>query len=106
MSGIDGVVASNTTRSREGLVTAPETVEQIGNGGLSGAPLFERSLEMVRYIREKTGGCLPIIGVGGIMTPAQAREMLDAGASLIEVYTGFIYEGPRFVRRILKHLYA
>ncbi len=106
MSGIDGVVASNTTRSREGLVTAPETVEQIGKGGLSGAPLFERSLEMVRYIREKTGGCLPIIGVGGIMTPAQAREMLDAGASLIEVYTGFIYEGPRFVRRILKHLYA
>ena len=104
LSGIDGIVATNTTRSREGLQTPQERIEEIGRGGLSGAPLFEKSLATVRYIHEKTQGRLPIIGVGGIMTPEQARQMLEAGASLIEVYTGFIYEGPAFVKRILKHL--
>lgn len=104
LSGIDGIVASNTTRSREGLRTSPSRIKHIGPGGLSGAPLFERSLDLVRYIHDKTDGRLPIIGVGGISTPEQARAMLEAGASLIEVYTGFIYEGPSLVRRILKHL--
>ena len=105
MSGIDGIVACNTTRAREGLRSDPRVIEKIGKGGLSGAPLFRKSLEMVRYIHETTGGGLPIIGSGGITTPQRAKEMLDAGASLIEVYTGFIYEGPRFVHNILKYLY-
>ncbi|MDD2491120.1 MAG: quinone-dependent dihydroorotate dehydrogenase [Bacteroidales bacterium] len=104
VSGLDGIVATNTTISRENLKTHKDKVESIGDGGLSGAPLFKRSLEMVRYISEKTGGQLPIIGVGGIMTPAQAKEMLDAGASLVQIYTGFIYNGPCFVRKILKYL--
>ncbi|NLX41228.1 MAG: quinone-dependent dihydroorotate dehydrogenase [Bacteroidales bacterium] len=103
-TGIDGIVATNTTRSREGLATQYDDVKNIGDGGLSGAPLFEKSLKMVRYIHDKTGGSIPIIGVGGIMTPEQAREMLDAGASLIEVYTGFIYNGPGYIKKILKHL--
>ncbi len=103
-SGIDGIVAGNTTRSREGLKTSASKVESIGNGGLSGAPLFEKSLAMVKHINEYTKGRLPVIGVGGIMTPEQAAQMLDAGASLIEIYTGFIYEGPSFVKRINKFL--
>ncbi|MCK9625413.1 MAG: quinone-dependent dihydroorotate dehydrogenase [Bacteroidales bacterium] len=104
ISGLDGIVATNTTRSRDGLITDKKYLEDIGEGGLSGAPLFEKSLEFVKYIHTKTEGNVPIIGVGGIMTPKQAKEMLDAGASLIEIYTGFIYNGPGFVRNILKYL--
>ena len=104
LSGIDGIVAGNTTHSREGLSTDAKKVARIGNGGLSGAPLFERSLALVKYIHEKTDGRLPIIGVGGIMTGKEARQMLDAGASLIEICTGFIYEGPSAVKRILKEI--
>lgn len=103
-SGVDGVVVGNTTRSRKGLSSDEKTIASIGKGGLSGAPLFERSTAMVRYIHNKTAGKLPIIGVGGIMSPRQAKEMLEAGASLIEVYTGFIYEGPSFVKKILQEL--
>lgn len=99
---IDGIVATNTTTSREGLITKPEVVAQIGAGGLSGAPLTTRSLEMVRYIHAKTEGKLPIIGVGGIMTIKQAQEMLKAGASLIQIYSGYIYQGPMFVKNICK----
>lgn len=102
--GIDGVIACNTTTSREGLTTSDELVKSIGNGGLSGAPLKEKSLATIRFIHEKTNGNLPIIGVGGIMTPQDAQDMLDAGASLVQIYTGFIYEGPFFVRKILSHL--
>ena len=104
LSGIDGIVAGNTTTSREGLRTNAKKLEKIGNGGLSGAPLYKKSLALVKYIHEFTGGRLPIVGVGGIMSPAQAREMLESGASLIQVYTGFIYEGPSLVKRILKHI--
>lgn len=104
MSGIDGIVATNTTRSRDGLTVSQDRIESIGAGGMSGAPLFAKSIDMVRYIHRKTEGHLPIIGVGGIMTPEQAGQMLDAGASLIEVYSGFIYEGPAIVKRILKYL--
>jgi dihydroorotate dehydrogenase len=100
--GIDGIVASNTTICREGLKTTAAKIEEIGNGGLSGAPLTPRSLEVVRYIAEKTGGKTPIIGVGGIMTAEDALNMLDAGATLIQVYTGFIYNGPGFIRKINK----
>lgn len=103
-SGIDGIVATNTTNSRDGLLTDAEKVNACGNGGLSGSPLFDKSLEMVRYVHEKSCGLLPIIGVGGIMTPRQAKMMLDAGASLIQIYTGFIYNGPAFVRKILLYL--
>ena len=96
---------TNTTNSREGIKNTPaEDLEEIGKGGLSGAPLFETSLEFVRYIREKSMGLLPIIAVGGIITPEQAQQMLDAGASLIEVYTGFIYNGPAFAKNIIKYL--
>ncbi len=100
--GLDGIVATNTSTSREGLKSDPDTIKAIGAGGLSGAPLKERSLHIVRRIREKTGGCYPIIGVGGIMTAQDALDMLDAGATLIQVYTGFIYQGPLFMRRICK----
>lgn len=103
-SGLDGIVACNTTKSREGLIADEQTLKDIGEGGLSGAPLFQRSLDFVKYIHEKTNGIIPIIGVGGIMTPDQAVEMLNAGASLIEVYTGFIYNGPMFIKKTLKKL--
>lgn len=104
ISGIDGVVATNTTTKREDLKTSSEKVESIGDGGLSGTPLFSRSKEMVKYISYKTKGMLPIIAVGGIMTPKQAKEMLNSGASLVQIYTGFIYNGPGFVKKILKYL--
>ena len=104
-SGIDGIVAGNTTRSREGLTTiSQEKIDEIGNGGMSGAPVYKKNLELVRYIHEKSNGMLPIIGVGGIMSPEDAQAMLDAGASLVELYSGFIYEGPALIKNILKHI--
>jgi dihydroorotate dehydrogenase len=104
LTGIDGIVATNPTTSRDGLVTPAPTVAAIGNGGLSGKPLAHRSREIVHYIYEKTGGKLPIIAVGGIMNADDARAMLDAGASLIQLYTGYIYEGPNLIRQICKQL--
>ena len=104
VSGLDGVIATNTTRSRENLISDKESVEAIGDGGLSGAPLFEKSLSFVKYIHKRTNGTLPIIAVGGIMSPENAKAMLDAGASLIQVYSGFIYNGPAFVKNINKYL--
>lgn len=103
-SPLDGIVATNTTTSREGLKSDPKLVAAIGNGGLSGAPLTERSIEMVRYIHTKTEGRYPIIGVGGVMTPQDAVRMFEAGASLVQVYSGFIYSGPCFVKKICKAL--
>ena len=103
-SGIDGIVAGNTTRSREGLTISQESIDKIGNGGMSGAPVHKKNVELVRYIYQKTEGKLPIIGVGGIMSENDAKEMMEAGASLIEIYTGFIYEGPALVKRIIRHL--
>ena len=82
----------------------PGLVEEIGKGGLSGAAIRERSTEIIRYIHTKTEGKLPIIGVGGIMSPEEAIEKLNAGASLVQIYTGFIYEGPGLVRRINKRI--
>jgi dihydroorotate dehydrogenase len=102
--GVDGIVAVNTTVTREGLHTPAARVEAIGKGGLSGAPLTATAIERVRYIHAKTQGQVPIIGVGGIMTPDDAVHMLAAGASLVQVYTGFIYNGPAFVKKILKRL--
>jgi dihydroorotate dehydrogenase len=103
-SGIDGIVAGNTTRSRDGLTISQDKIEKIGNGGMSGAPVHKKNLELVRYIHGKTEGKLPIIGVGGIMSEEQAKAMIDAGASLVEIYSGFIYEGPALVKRIIKYL--
>lgn len=99
---IDGLVVANTTVSRANLVSSKQTVENIGNGGLSGLPIRDRSTEMIRYISKKNGEKLPIIGVGGIMSPEDAIEKLNAGATLIQIYTGFIYEGPALVKRINK----
>lgn len=97
---LDGIVATNTTIRREGLSTPAHEIEAIGKGGLSGAPLTARSLEVVRYIHEKTKGTIPVIAVGGIMNVQDALNMLDAGATLIQLYTGFIYGGPGLARRI------
>ena len=96
----DGVIATNTTISRADLKTDTTEVQRIGNGGLSGAPLADRSTEVIRYLRTKLGEAYPIIGVGGIMTPNDALNKLKAGANLIQLYTGFIYEGPGLVKRI------
>lgn len=101
---IDGVIVTNTTTSREGLQTPPDKVKAIANGGLSGKPIRDRATEMIRYIHYKTDGKLPIIGVGGIFTAEDALEKLNAGAQLVQVYTGFIYEGPGMARRINKQL--
>jgi dihydroorotate dehydrogenase len=101
---IDGIVATNTTIRREGLSIGVDEVGKIGRGGLSGSPLTRRSTEIIRYIHQKTAGKLPIIGVGGIMSVEDALEKLDAGASIIQIYTGYIYEGPGFVKRINKAL--
>ena len=103
-SGIDGLVAGNTTRSRDGLTIDPKKIEEIGNGGMSGAPVHKKNLELVRYIHTKSEGRLPIIGVGGIMSGEEAQAMMNAGASLVEIYSGFIYEGPGLVKQILTHL--
>jgi dihydroorotate dehydrogenase len=100
--GIDGIVATNTTIKREGLTTDKKRIEKIGNGGLSGRPLKDKSTQIIRYINEKTKGKMPVIGVGGIMTPEDAVEKIKAGASLVQLYTGFIYEGPFLVKRINK----
>ena len=103
-AGVDGIIATNTTISRDGLQTPHSTLEEIGNGGLSGDPVRERSTKVIRYISSKTNGKLPVIGVGGIRTAADAIEKFEAGASLVQVYTGFIYEGPLMIRRINKEL--
>jgi dihydroorotate dehydrogenase len=103
-TGIDGIIATNTTTTRNGLQTPPEEVEAIGRGGLSGAPVREMSTRTIRYLHNKSEGKIPIIGVGGIMSPEDAIEKLEAGASLVQVYTGFIYEGPAIVKRINKKI--
>jgi len=100
--GLDGIVATNTSITRQNLTTDTARVDSIGDGGLSGNPLKDRSTEIIRYIYRKTGGELPIIGAGGIMDPEDALEKIAAGAALVQVYTGFIYEGPCLVKRINK----
>lgn len=97
---IDGIVATNTSRSRNKLKTNKQKLSEIGDGGLSGKPLRERSTATIRYIHQKTQGKLPIIGVGGIFTPEDALEKIEAGASLVQLYSGWIYEGPGLVKKI------
>lgn len=98
--GISGIIATNTTISREGLSTKSEKVREIGAGGLSGKPLRARSTEVISQISKYSGGKLPIIGVGGIFTAEDAFEKIAAGASLVQAYTGFVYGGPSFAREI------
>lgn len=102
--GLAGVIATNTTISRAHLNTPTNDLETIGMGGLSGAPLRERSTAVIRVLREKLGPGLVIIGVGGIDSAAAALEKLQAGADLVQVYSGLVYEGPGLVRRILRKL--
>lgn len=101
-TGIAGVIATNTTVDRSGLKTPATRVEEIGAGGVSGRPVTQRSTEVIRYLAAKSGGSFPIIGVGGIHSAEEALEKLAAGASLVQIYTGFIYEGPGLVKKINK----
>jgi len=103
---IDGIIATNTSIQRDNLKTTQEELEKIGNGGLSGRPLKDRSTEVIRYLADKSNKAFPIIGVGGIQSEKDAMEKIEAGADLVQVYTGFIYEGPRLVKRINKAILA
>ncbi|TFV93533.1 quinone-dependent dihydroorotate dehydrogenase [Algoriphagus kandeliae] len=103
-TGIAGVIATNTTIDRSQLQTNKNKVEAIGAGGVSGKVLKSRSTDVIRYLHQKSQGSFPIIGVGGIFSPEDAIEKLEAGASLIQVYSGMIYEGPSLIKRIKKGL--
>src|SRR6185295_18353089 len=101
---IQGIIATNTTITRENLVTDKEAIKKAGAGGLSGLPIKDRSSEVIRYISKKINKEFVIIGVGGIHSDADAIEKLNAGADLVQIYTGFIYEGPSLVKKINKTL--
>ncbi|MBL7727040.1 MAG: quinone-dependent dihydroorotate dehydrogenase [Dinghuibacter sp.] len=101
---LNGLVVANTTISREGLLTPAATIEAIGAGGLSGLPVQERATALIRQLHQATGAQIPIIGSGGIFTGAHAKDKLDAGATLVQVWTGFIYEGPGIVQKIAREL--
>ena len=101
---MDGIVATNTTISREKLTISDKEIEKIGAGGLSGQPVFETSNAMLAALSIELGGQIPIIGVGGIFNGIDATEKLVRGANLIQIYTGFVYEGPWIVKNILKDI--
>jgi dihydroorotate dehydrogenase len=101
---IDGVIATNTTIERTGLKTPKEIIDEIGSGGLSGKPLLKRSTEVIQYLKQKSQNAFPVIGVGGITKPEDALEKINAGADLVQIYTGFIYEGPGLIKKINKLL--
>jgi dihydroorotate dehydrogenase len=103
-TSLDGVIASNTSIDRTGLKASNERLAEIGNGGLSGQPIKEKSTRVIKYLSEKSNKSFPIIGVGGIHSAADALEKLEAGADLVQVYTGFIYEGPKLIKDINKLL--
>ncbi len=100
--GLDGIIATNTTISREGLSSTREQVAAAGGGGLSGRPLTERSLEVIGLLRSRVGDALTLVGVGGVTTVEDARARLEAGADLLQGYTAFVYEGPGWPRRIIE----
>ncbi len=99
---IAGVIASNTSTSRSNLKASNDLLNRIGNGGLSGQPIKEQSTKVIKYLSDKSNRAFPIIGVGGIHSAQDALEKLEAGADLIQIYTGFIYEGPGLIKRINK----
>lgn len=99
---LDGVIASNTSMDRTGLKASETVLNTIGNGGLSGQPIKDKSTKTIKYLADKSNKAFPIIGVGGIHSAKDALEKLDAGADLIQIYTGFIYEGPKLIKAINK----
>ena len=101
---IDGVIASNTSTTRNNLNASKERLQQIGNGGVSGQPIKDQSTQVIKYLAETSNKSFPIIGVGGIHSAEDALEKLEAGADLVQVYTGFIYEGPGLIKKINKAL--
>ena len=101
-TGIAGVIATNTTIDRDGLYTEEKIKSE--TGGLSGKPLTQRSTAVIRYLAEKSKNSFPIIGVGGIHSPQDAKDKIEAGASLVQLYTGFIYEGPTLIKKICRAL--
>lgn len=101
-TGLDGVIASNTSVNRDGLKASEAQLANIGNGGVSGQPVKDRSTAVIKYLSEKSNKAFPIIGVGGIHSAEDALEKIEAGADLVQVYTGFIYEGPSLVKKINK----
>ncbi len=103
-TNLDGVIASNTSVDRDGLKASEERLNEIGNGGLSGQPIKAKSTKVIKYLADKSNKSFPIIGVGGIHSAEDALEKIEAGADLVQVYTGFIYEGPKLVKNINKAL--
>ncbi|EGV44452.1 quinone-dependent dihydroorotate dehydrogenase [Bizionia argentinensis JUB59] len=103
-TNLDGVIASNTSVDRSGLKASNERLAEIGNGGLSGQPIKDKSTEVIKYLASKSKKAFPIIGVGGIHSAKDALDKIDAGADLVQVYTGFIYEGPKLIKAINKAL--
>ena len=101
---ISGIVATNSTNSRDNLNTSIKKIKKIGPGGLTGLPIKNMSTNMIKYIYNKSSGSIPIIAVGGIMTASDAIEKLEAGASLIQLYSGFVYEGPLLIKKINKEI--
>jgi len=99
---LSGLIATNTTIDRSGLLGTKRNIESLGAGGISGKPLTKKSTEVISYLYKQTQGKIPIIGVGGIMTGRDAKEKIDAGASLVQVYTGLIYKGPALVKECIK----
>ena len=99
---VDGVIASNTSVDRSNLKMTTDKLEAIGNGGVSGKPVFEKSTAVIKYLSDNSNQSFPIIGVGGIHTADDALAKIDAGATLVQIYTGFIYEGPMLIKRINK----
>ena len=103
-TNLDGVIASNTSTDRNGLIASSERLKEIGDGGLSGQPIRTKSTRVIKYLSDKSGKSFPIIGVGGIHSAEDALEKINAGADLVQVYTGFVYEGPRLIKSINKAL--
>jgi len=103
---IDGVIAANTSVDRSNLKTSKSRLDEIGMGGVSGKPVFEKSTAVIQYLSDKSNKAFPIIGVGGIHSPEDALAKIDAGATLVQIFTGFIYEGPSLVKRINKAILA
>jgi dihydroorotate dehydrogenase len=106
LTKIDGVVATNTSISRHTIVHEQEKAKHAGSGGLSGLPIRERSTEVIKYLADKSAKAFPIIGVGGIMNASDALEKIQAGADLVQIYTGFVYSGPMLVKKINKAILA
>jgi dihydroorotate dehydrogenase len=101
---IDGVIASNTSTTRDNLKASKERLEIIGNGGVSGQPIKNQSTKVIQYLADNSNKSFPIIGVGGIHSAEDALEKIEAGADLVQIYTGFIYEGPSLIKKINKAL--